>query len=278
MTNDYQLIVPLMAGVIVSQIVAERLFHDSIYTLKLTKQGIRLSSGRDVDVMESVRVEEVMVKQPVTVPVDLPVSLLASEFLKTGRHGFPVVNSDGSLYGVVSLEDYRRTLSEKPNSRRATLVHEIATQDMITVFPDDTVGTALRRMAPRDISRLPVVAHDNPHHLVGVVRRNDIVRAYEVGALRREQAVQLAEVMRNINDAHAIFVDITLNNNSWAVGKTVAEIELPRPAIFVSIQRNRQLLIPHGDTRLQAGDVVTALCERDCLNEVKEDLLKEAVS
>jgi len=273
MTNDYRLIVPLMAAVIVSMIVAEQLHHDSIYTLKLTKQGIRLNSGRDVDVMESVRVDEVMVREPVTVPVDLPVSLLAGEFLRTGRHGFAVVNDDGSLYGVVSLEDYRQVLSTEPNSQETILVKDIATQDMITVFPDDTVGTALRRMAPRDISRLPVVAHDDPRQLVGVVRRNDIVSAYEVGALRRERAIQLAEVMRNINDARAIFVDITLTDNSWASFRTVAEIELPRSAIFVSIQRGRQLLIPHGDTQLQAGDIVTALCEREYLDEVKTALL-----
>jgi CIC family chloride channel protein len=88
MTDDYRLILPLMAGVIVSLIVAERLHPESIYTLKLTRRGIHLRRGRDVDVMETVRVEEVMVRQPVTVPTDLPVALLAGEFLRTGRHGF----------------------------------------------------------------------------------------------------------------------------------------------------------------------------------------------
>jgi CIC family chloride channel protein len=62
MTNDYRLIVPLMAGVIVSLIVAERLHRESIYTLKLTRRGIHLRRGRDVDVMETVRVDEVMVR------------------------------------------------------------------------------------------------------------------------------------------------------------------------------------------------------------------------
>jgi CIC family chloride channel protein len=64
MTDDYRLIIPLMAGVIVSIIVAERLFKDSIYTLKLTQRGIRLQRGRDLDVMEAVRVEEVMMRPP----------------------------------------------------------------------------------------------------------------------------------------------------------------------------------------------------------------------
>lgn len=113
MTDDYQLIVPLMASVVLSLIVAERLHRESIYTLKLTRRGIHLRRGRDVDVMEAVRVDEVMVRQPVTVSADLPVTLLAGEFLRTGRHGFPVLNDEGGLFGIVSLE----RLSPRDNGR-----------------------------------------------------------------------------------------------------------------------------------------------------------------
>lgn len=272
MTDDYRLIVPLMAGVIVSQIVAERLHPESIYTLKLTRRGIRLRRGRDVDVMGAVRIDEVMVRQPLAVPVNLPVALLAGEFLRTGRHGFPVVDDDGSLFGVVSLEDYRLATAEGKPSADQLLVRDIATRDMVTVFPDETVDTALRRMAPRDLSRLPVVARDDPRHLVGVVRRNDIVRAYEVGALRREEARRRAETIRAISDAHAEFIDLPLAPDSHAIGKTVAELDLPRAAVLVSIRRGYELLIPRGDTRLQAGDVVTALCEREYTEQVRAAL------
>lgn len=269
MTNDYRMIVPLMAGVIVSLIVAERLHRESIYTLKLTRRGIHLRRGWDVDVMEAVRIDEVMVRQPVTVPVNLPVTLLAGEFLRTGRHGFPVLNDDGSLFGVVSLEDYRQATTAGTISPDQLVVRDIATRDVVTVFPDETVGTALRRMAPRDLSRMPVVARDDPRRLVGVVRRNDIVRAYEVGAMRREEARRRAETMRAISDTRAEFVDVPLAPDSIAVGKAVAELDLPRAAVLVSIRRGHELVIPHGDTRLQAGDIVTALCEREYIGQIK---------
>ena len=269
MTNDYRMIVPLMAGVIVSLIVAERLHRESIYTLKLTRRGIHLRRGWDVDVMEAVQIDEVMVRQPVTVPVNLPVTLLAGEFLRTGRHGFAVLNDDGSLFGVVSLEDYRRATTAGKIPPDQLMVRDIATRDVVTVFPDETVGTALRRMAPRDLSRMPVVARDDPRRLVGVVRRNDIVRAYEVGAMRREEARRRAEATRAISDTRAEFVDVPLAPDSIAVGKAVAELDLPRAAVLVSIRRGHELVIPHGDTRLQAGDIVTALCEREYIGQIK---------
>jgi CIC family chloride channel protein len=279
MTDDYQLIIPLMASVIVSLIIAERLHRESIYTLKLTRRGIHLRRGRDLDVMETVRVDEVMAPQPLTIPACLPVTQLAGEFVRTGRHGFPVLNEDGSLFGMVSLEDYRRVMQgEKPGLSDDLLVRDIATRDVVSVFPDDTVDTTLRRMAPRDLSRLPVVAREDPHHLLGVVRRNDIVRAYEVGAMRREEARLRGERLRALTHPRTEFVDIALVAGTRAVGKTIAELGLPRTAVLISVRRGHELMIPRGDTRLQACDVVTALCEREYTEQVKIILSQPAIT
>jgi CIC family chloride channel protein len=274
MTNDYRLILPLMAAVIISLIVSQRLLPESIYTLKLARRGIHLQSGRDLDVMETVTVSEVMVTKPVTVPVDLPVTKLADEFLRTGRHGFPVINQDGSLFGVVSLEDYRRATNSGPAAADPLLVKDIATRDVVSVYPDENVGTALRRMAPRDISRLPVVSRKNAHQLVGVVRRNDIVRAYDVGALRREEARQRVDQLRAVSDARTRFMEVPLTTDSHATGHNVATLGLPLSAVVVSIRRGRDLLLPHGNTLLLAGDVITLLCEKEHVEEVESILLK----
>ncbi|HEX6306315.1 MAG TPA: chloride channel protein [Anaerolineales bacterium] len=273
MTNDYRLILPLMAGVVICMLVAERLQRESIYTLKLVKRGIRLQSGRDVDVMQAVHVAEVMVRQPEPVTVDMPVSLLAGEFLRTGRHGFPVLNTDGTLYGIVSLSDYRRAVAANGDELPEELtVRDIATRDLVIAYPDETVDAVLRRMAPRDLSRVPVVDRENPRRLVGVIRRNDIVRAHEIGAMRREEARRRAETHRAVSDQKAEFVDILLIPGAQSVGKTIAELDLPRQAVLVSIRRGQDLVIPHGDTRLQPGDVVTALCEAQCVDQVKSAL------
>jgi CIC family chloride channel protein len=272
MTDDYRLILPLMVGVVISLIVAEHLQPESIYTLKLARRGIHLRSGRDIDVMESVRVDEVMVSNPVTVPASMPVTLLAGEFLRTGRHGFPVVNPDNSLFGVVSLEDYRRATGRGNISADELIVSDIATRSVVTVYPDETVGVAMRRMAPRDISRLPVVARDNPRQLLGVVRRNDIVRAYEVGALRREEARRRAEIVQDVSDLHAKFIDVILGDGSLAIGRTIAELKLPQASVVVSVRRRHNLIIPHGDTRLESGDIITALCEENSAEEVRSIL------
>jgi len=272
MTDDYRLIVPLMAAVVVSLIVSERLHPESIYTLKLSRRGIRLKRGRDVDVMEAVKVEEVMTRPPETVPVNLPVSVLANEFLRSGRHGFPVIDENGLLFGIVSLVDYRRATQPNSQEPNQLTVGDIATRHLVTAYPDETVGTVLRRMAPRDLSRLPVVSRQDPTQLIGLVRRNDIVRAYEIGAMRREEARRRSETNDRVEQLEAVFVDLPVPINSGAIGKCVAELDLPRSAVLVSIRRGSQLIIPHGDTCLQGGDIVTALCEQGCQFDVSHIL------
>ena len=69
------------------------------------------------------------------------------------------------------------------------------------------------------------------------------------------------------------FFDVTIRSDSHAVGKAVVELGIPRAAVLVSIRRGEETIIPRGDTRLRAGDVVTTLCEREYAAAVK-DLLE----
>lgn len=66
------------------------------------------------------------------------------------------------------------------------------------------------------------------------------------------------------------FLEVVIPADSRVVDKTVVELGLPRAAVLVSIRRGDEIIIPRGDTRLRTGDVVTTLCEREHVGEVKE--------
>jgi CIC family chloride channel protein len=270
MTDDYRLIIPLMAAVITSYVISERLLKESIYTLKLARRGIRIRRGRDLDVMESVSVEEVMVNDPVSVTTDLPITILAERFIDTGRHGFPVLDEHGKLFGVVSLEDYRRAVSDHKGDASELKVSEIATQSVVTVYPDETVGVALRRMAPRDISRLPVVSRDDPRQLMGMVRRNDIVRAYEVGVTRQEDTRLMTSKSRIQEVSGFETIEMRIEHGSVSDGKKLGEVSWPREVVVVSVRRGRTSMIPRGSLVLKAGDDIVLLSERNVAGEVRK--------
>ncbi|HWQ46425.1 MAG TPA: chloride channel protein, partial [Longilinea sp.] len=60
MTNDYRILLPLMAVVIISLAIKRRIIPESVYTLSLARQGIYIEHGRDVQVMAGITVGEVM--------------------------------------------------------------------------------------------------------------------------------------------------------------------------------------------------------------------------
>lgn len=72
------------------------------------------------------------------------------------------------------------------------------------------------------------------------------------------------------SEAQTQFLEIAIPPDSVAAGKTIAELGLPRAAVFISVRRGGEILIPRGDTDLWAGDVVTLLCERESTTQVRE--------
>jgi CIC family chloride channel protein len=255
LTDDYRIILPLILAAGIATILSHHwLQGESIYTLKLSRRGIRLRSGRDIDIMDSVAVSEVMTPDPKSVEPDLPVSDLTDLFLLHNSHSFPVVDGDKSLLGMVSLADYRQA-AQGDRPLKDLKVIDIATRKPIVAYPDETLRVVLRRMAPGDLSRVPVLDRTRPTRLVGVIRRNDIVRAYE-----RASAMQGEKILPGMPKlAGSEVVEFIVNEKAASVGKSLAQIEFPRECVVISVVRNGEVIIPHGDTVLEPGDQVTIL-------------------
>lgn len=269
MTDDYRIILPLMSACVVSTFVAGLLHRESIYTEKLVRRGIRLQRGRDIDVMQGITVGEVMEPDPEWVPPDLPLRDLADKFATSHYNGFPVLDGEGRLFGVVTLEDLERVTREGKRRPGAT-VQEIATTSLVVAYPDEPLWVALKRMGLRDVGQLPVVRREDPKRLVGWLRRNDIVRAYNIAIARRVELQHRADRLRLGRVTGAEFVELTVNHEGRVVGRAIKDLGLPKECVLVSIHRGRGLVLPHGDTVLQPGDRVVALVHHDCVDPLRQ--------
>jgi CIC family chloride channel protein len=179
MTGDYKIILPLMLAVVTATLLTRwTMFGETIYTLKLSRRGVRLQQGRDVDVLQRVRVEDVMTRLLVNMRPEDSLDELKRVFLRTNRVALTVVDEDDRLVGIVSLSDLRPVTEAEQVEGKC--VGDIMTRSVITAYPDETLDRVLRRMGPGDLSRLPVVLRDDRSRLVGVLRRNDLVRAYNL--------------------------------------------------------------------------------------------------
>ena len=176
MTMSYTLILPLMIAVVISTVVTRSLNRETIYTAKLMRRGIDIRRLEETSPMRTVTAGEVMTRNFPTVPPTMPISELVTKLRRTGHHGFPVVDKDGNFCGMVTLSDIEAVMSKgKPEG---ITVGDIASKSVILAYPDQYLHDVLVSSGTRDVGRIPVVDRNNPKHLLGVLRRHDIIRAY----------------------------------------------------------------------------------------------------
>jgi CIC family chloride channel protein len=175
MTRNYAIILPVMIAVVISTFLADRINHESIYTIKLKRRGIDIHSREEIDVLEKVKVADVMTRSYKTVSPEMPIAKLAEMFTDSHYHSFPVVDKQGNLKGMVSLTDMEANISL---SDPTLVVANISSTNLIVAYTDESLHEVLHRLGERDLARIPVVERKNPLHIVGILRRNDIITAY----------------------------------------------------------------------------------------------------
>jgi CIC family chloride channel protein len=177
MTGDYKIILPLMISCVIATVIIKKISRESIYTLKLHRRGIDILKVNQQDLMELIMVSEAMFVHVITAVDTMTVRNAGLLIKNTTHRGFPVLNGEGRLAGVVTQQDINKALSmgkgEEP-------VSEIMTRDIIVCYPDETLKTALEKMGERNIGRIPVVERNDPTHLIGIVTRKGIINAYNI--------------------------------------------------------------------------------------------------
>lgn len=273
MTGGYRLL-PLAALVVtisyLTQVTAtQRLKYRSLYEAQIPYRP-----RREVDLLEGVLVQDAMSTEFDSVPADLPVQSLVDRFERTHHHGFTVVDGEGKLVGVVSLSDLSRAMLHE--SLEGWTVQDIATVDGLVVsYPDEPVSAALWRMAVREVGRLPIVDRNDHRKLVGVIRRSDVIHAYERAIEQRTSTSYRLKELRDAHEGRVRVVEVDITPSHPLSGKTIQQISgrLPDESIIVSIRRDRRLIIAHGDTVLQPGDHVVAICGASQVPAMEQSLV-----
>ena len=271
MSNDYSMILPLMVAAVAASRFAQWLYPDSIYTEKLTRQGIRFAEGRDLDIMQAVSVGEVMNKSPEVVQKDLPLADLYRKFQETNLLGFPVLGDNDRLWGIVTLQDMERVLSQDVIQLRGLTVEDVAVVEPVCMYPDEPIWTAIQKMAPRDLARLPVINRDGSGQLLGLISRSDILRAYDVAIVRKQRGQLLGKSDVALREeGENVFIEISLQPSDNGVGATLQSLPLPETINVVSVERGGMIIIPRGRMRFDAGDTVTVFGRKDAMDRVRE--------
>lgn len=184
MTGDYKIILPLMLSCIVGAIASGQLLTDSIYTLKLSRRGIDLKEGKEVNILKSIHVNDVMIRNVETIPEGCTMEAMADIIAKSKFNSFPVLDAGNKLAGIVSFNDYSEAIFDE-DLKHLLVAKDLATPDVVTVSAKDNLYTALEKISRKDFATLPVVSGRDPGRLIGIISRRDIIRAYDKAVLKK---------------------------------------------------------------------------------------------
>ena len=125
-------------------------------------------------------------------------------------------------------------------------------------------------MGSRGLGRLPVVSRDDPGKILGLVRRQNIIRAYHVALTRRSEIThRVKQLETNLEDQFEV-VHLLISENAEIVGKKVNEIAgmMPHDSLLISIKHDGRSVIPHGNTLIFPNDYVTVIVNKDNVEDI----------
>ena len=146
--------------------------------------------------------KDIMTKDVITVKPDTSIEELSSLLVKNNISGAPVVDSSGSLYGIVTENDLisrnkrlhiptvvsfldaaiylesSKKFEEEVRRLAATKVGDICVRKVSTIAEDTTVTDIATIMAEKKTYLLPVVKNGK---VTGIVGKRDVVKAAAQG-------------------------------------------------------------------------------------------------
>ncbi len=197
MTGNYEIIIPVMLTSILGTVIASRLYHDSIDTVDFTREGINIHEGREVAIMKSIKVGKAITEDVDFISENANINQLLELFrIAKDSFYFPVINQKGQLVGVVSMQDVKTILHDE-EQRVCHLVGAICSRDVIFLTPDDNLYDAMQLFDVKGIEEIPVVESAESPWVLGMLKRRDVIAAYNHEVLKRGIA-EKAESIRMV--------------------------------------------------------------------------------
>lgn len=178
MTNDYNLVPPLMIVSVIALATARAFAIHGLYDGWLARRGEHLAHGTDRAIMHRLLVRDVMNSAPVSVPPEATLAEVVAASSESRLPSLPVVDGDGLLHGVITFADLRLALLDRGDLAPILLAADLAEPTEVAVMTD-SVQTALAKLNARAADLVPVVESEAHPVLLGVVTREDVFAAYE---------------------------------------------------------------------------------------------------
>lgn len=185
LTNAYTVILPMMTACILATLVQKSILRGSLYSLSLTRKGIDIQAGREMGILSTLHVSDIMEAACVQVPSTTPYEVVMQKCLNHPGNYIYIIDEKENLEGVISFSDLKEFIFED-GLNGLILAKDLINPDIVYVTPEESLASTLNKFSFIDMEQLPVVERNNGSRKVkGVITRNQLMKAYRQEMLKR---------------------------------------------------------------------------------------------
>ncbi len=184
LTYNYEVVLPLMTACIPAIIVVRLLHGYSIYETKLLIQGIRIVRGHDANRLRNMKVRQYLCRDFSPLRTRTTFHDLVQDILTTSFPHFVVLDEQDQLAGVLTLRDVREQLADPEYTGEGVVAADLMNTSVITVTEEQNLEDAFHLFASNNISFLPVMAGKGSNRVVGCLKKDALINAYNQHLLR----------------------------------------------------------------------------------------------
>jgi H+/Cl- antiporter ClcA len=258
MTGSLSILAPAMIAVGLAWFIVRR-NDDTIYRSQLRSRADtpaqRILVG--MPVLATVPVRSAMAPPRLVITGGTSVGMARHQLEHDGLSGAPVVDGEGRFEGTVSLENLG-TNRESGERQVGSLVDVAAP----TVSETALLDVAIDAMTSAPQHWVPVL--DVERKVVGTIAISDVVRGYRLGLLA---SLQKMNAGGDAAGTDRLLIDV----GSPLAGRSLRQSRLPVSVIVTTIQRNRDLVLPNGNTVLQPGDELVLIGSASDIDAIRSN-------
>ena len=278
MTNDYKIILPLMISCVIATLLTTKLQKESIYTLKLIRRGVDLFRGREVNILKSLPVRDIMNTTPEIIPAYTSFNELMSLLMESTHTQFFVVDEKQKLQGSVSITEVRQALAHQEYLSELLIAQDLVNNYEAKLRPNDTLDQAMKIFGQFGMEELPVVDENDKDKIVGSVKYRDLIKAYNRELIKRDMVQEIGSSIKLLEKTQRIPF---LHGHGMAeipvplsfVGRTIKDLQIrSKYGVNVLMIKRREdpnkvvELVPRPDEVIQLSDMLIVMGKEKDLN------------
>ena len=175
MTGGYELFLPLLIVSASSYGVCRIFTPYGIYSRRLAKRGELLTHQKDRSVLTLLKMDSVIERDFSIVHPDMSLKDMVDTIAQSHRNLFPVTNDEGTLLGVVQLDDIRNIMF-RPDLYRRMQVNRFMAVPPAKVIVGTPMEKVMKTFDDTGAWNLPVI--DEEGRYVGFVSKSKIFNSY----------------------------------------------------------------------------------------------------